>query len=122
MSGKTQEINTFLICEFLQETATDDVKQKNINLDKTKNMEDVNMGNSCEDLLDGAQQKTDEEDINKHYKPQIHQHLLSDWRSAIHSQPKIKQPGDQGDGRINQSKVRFSIFQNNGNSKQNFIF
>ena len=38
--------------------------------------------------------------------------LLSDWKTAIHSQSKIKQPGDLGDSRINQSKVRFSIFQN----------
>ena len=71
--------------------------------------------------LDGSQRNTTEEDVKKDNKPQTIQHLLSDWRTAIPSQPKIKQPGSQNI-KINQphlfSKVCFFIYQNNHNSKQ----
>ena len=43
--------------------------------------------------LDGSQRNNTEEDVKKDNKPQTTQHLLSDWRTAIPSQPKIKQPG-----------------------------
>ena len=49
--------------------------------------------------------------MKNYSKNQTSQHRLSDWRTAISSQPKIKQPGDQGnertgkDPKINQSNA-----------------
>ena len=107
------------MCEFLQETATDGVNMKNLSLDTSKNIEDVKKSNSGDIPLDGAQQKYDKEDVKKGCNPR-------NWRTAIQSKLEIKQPGGQGDDRLNQanlfSKVRFSIFQNDDNSKQTFTF
>ena len=71
--------------------------------------------------VDAAQMNTADEDVNRDNKPPIVQHLLSDWRTAILSKPKIKQPGGQGEDRrrkfskINQEhlipKVRFSYLK-----------
>ena len=57
------------MCEFFQETIS--VVELN------------NPGDGLDDAKDGVNQK----------KNQTIQHLLSDWRSAISKQPKIKQPG-----------------------------
>ena len=106
MSKKKQEMDKFLMCEILQETATDGVNLKNVILDKSKNMEVVKKGSSGDGRLDGAQQKSDEEDVKKDCN-------LCDWRTAIQSKPKIKQPGGQGDDLLNQtylfSKVGFNL-------------
>ena len=61
------------MCEFVQETiAVVDLNNPGDGLDDAKDV-----------AKDGVNQK----------KTQTIQHLLSDWRSAISKQPKIKQPG-----------------------------
>ena len=61
------------MCEFVQETiAVVDLNNSGDGLDDAKDV-----------AKDGVNQK----------KTQTIQHLLSDWRSAISKQPKIKQPG-----------------------------
>ena len=61
------------MCEFVQDTiAVVDLNNPGDRLDDAKDV-----------AKDGVNQK----------KTQTIQHLLSDWRSAISKQPKIKQPG-----------------------------
>ena len=74
-----------------------------------------------DNLLDDAQRSTTEEVVREGNNSKTIQHLLSDWRTAILSKPKIKQPGVQGEDRrrtfpkINQEhlipKVRFSYLK-----------
>ena len=131
-----------------QEIAAEGSNQRNtvddVNLDKSKYVENVKENTSDDDEqgknLDGEKQDNTEilmkkdnlEDIIpwNQSKERTIQDLLSDWKTAIPSQPRIKQPGGQGDDRrkkcpkINQAylflKVRFLMFQNNHNSKKTF--
>jgi len=69
-----------------------------------KDEDSISRNHIKDNLLDGSQRNTTEEDVKKDNKPQTIQHLLSDWRTAIPSQPKIKQPGSQNI-KINQAHL-----------------
>ena len=131
-----------------QEIAAEGANQRNavddVNLVKSKYVEDAKENTSDDDkqgkTLDGEKQDNPEILMKKdnledsgpwnQSKEKTIQHLFSDRKTAIPSQPRIKQPGDQGDDRrmkcpkINQAhllKVRFLMFQNNRNSKKNLF-
>ena len=131
-----------------QEIAAEGANQRNavddVNLVKSKYVENVKENTSDDDkqgkTLDGEKQDNPEILMKKdnledsgpwnQSKEKTIQHLFSDWRTAIPSQPRIQQRGGQGDDRrmkcpkINQAhlflKVRFLMFQNNHNSKKIF--
>ena len=60
-----------------------------------------------DNLLDDAQRSTTEKVVREGNNSKTIQHLLSDWRTAIASHSKIKQPGGQRDDqRRNCSKIK----------------